>query len=180
MSNSRKRVEYAWRPGFPTRGVKASDAARVVNAARGENGIDAAAIVEAAKPRGSPIHRLFTWEDTEAAALWRLREAANLAYHVAVVYVEGGVRTEGRAFVGVASDEDEGLEATDRRHRYYPTDEAMGDPAIAEKVLRRALQDLVAWTARYEALIASSPVAAAIAKAIKRNMPKRAKGRKAA
>lgn len=49
------------------------------------------AVVRDARNEASPLHKCFTWDDTEAAAKWRLHEAREL---IASVRVE--IRTEQR------------------------------------------------------------------------------------
>lgn len=47
--------------------------------AKGNNGrLTPTAVVEAAKPQRSPLHRYFTWDDRQAAASYREDQARNL------------------------------------------------------------------------------------------------------
>lgn len=47
-----------------------------------------AALVEAAKPKRSPVHDLFTWDDTQAAANWRTHEARRTINQIRIVPAE--------------------------------------------------------------------------------------------
>lgn len=63
-------------------------------------------VVEAARPKTSPLHSSFTWDDTEAAHNWRLWQARMLIRAtVHLVDVDGDKRPV-RAFVSLTTDRD--------------------------------------------------------------------------
>lgn len=58
-----------WADGFPSRDVKAEEAVAALEAIRARDGgkLTPEAVVDSARSKGSPRHRLFEWNDTEAA-----------------------------------------------------------------------------------------------------------------
>lgn len=64
------------------------------------------ALVAAARPKRSPLHRLFTWDDGEAAAKWRAHEARNV---IRQIRVETGDDDAIPAFVHVREITSEGV-----------------------------------------------------------------------
>ena len=82
-------------------------------------------VQDAADPQ-HPLHSRFTWDDNEAAALYRLIQARRLILNVKTI-TPGGV-TEVRAFIPVV--------VSDRR-AHLPIDEVMADPDTRNQVYRR-------------------------------------------
>lgn len=60
------------------------------------------AIVASARAEKSTLHRMFTWEDTEAAKLWRLHQAARLLRMVVTVSPIDNKTT--RMYVSLSTD----------------------------------------------------------------------------
>lgn len=68
--------------------------------------LTAEAVVEAARDEDSPLHASFTWDNSEAAAKWRLHQARNLI-RVSVRYIQpirGAEPVSVRAFVSLSPD----------------------------------------------------------------------------
>lgn len=65
-------------------------------------------VVSEAESETSPLHKYFTWDDTEAAVRFRQEQARKLIQSVNVVFLdEHGKEQSCRAFVNVKPDEDE-------------------------------------------------------------------------
>lgn len=65
-------------------------------------------VVSEAESEASPLHKYFTWDDTEAAVRFRQEQARKLIQSVNVVFLdERGKEQSCRAFVNVKPDEDE-------------------------------------------------------------------------
>lgn len=114
-------------------------------------------VVELAEPEDSPIHEQFTWEDSEAAREWRIREARTLINHI--VYVTGhddeGNEQVSRAFLNVT-------ERNGESQRGYVSDRIVWSrPKLAEQVIESAMRELAGWRDRYESY---SELASAVAK----------------
>jgi hypothetical protein len=104
-------------------------------------------LLDSAKPKDSPIHHLFEWDDKVAANEHRLHTARVLIRSI-VVRVEGN---ELPAFCNITIS-DEGP------RRYMATTEAVKIPSIWDQVLRRALKEAADWSLRYEKLHQLNPI----------------------
>lgn len=134
---------YSWKPGSRF-GVKAAAAGRALEAIRrgAGGGLTPAAVVEAAAHPDHPLHRAFTWDDTEAAARWREHQARHLLYSLRVtvdvgrgaqlVYVSVNTREEGRT--------------------YLPTATVMTDAEYRDRSLAEALRTLEGFERRWRHL----------------------------
>lgn len=109
-------------------------------------------IVELATPKNSPIHKFFTWEDSEAATKWRLREAQSMIQCL-VVDIDGN---ETRKYTQpvVVKDYDE--------RQYTEINKAMKTKDIWEQVLCVALRDAISWRNRYRHLRELGPIVKSI------------------
>lgn len=107
-------------------------------------------VVKSAKPKSSPLHDAFTWDDSEAAHKWRLEEASYLVRAVVVVDEDDG-QPPVRAFVNV-HQEDESEQDSTRKGVYVSTERALTTPSYREQVLASALRDLAAFRNRYREL----------------------------
>lgn len=118
---------------------------------------DNAHVVEAARSPSSPLHRAFTWDDTEAAAAWRIEQAKYLVRSVDVrIVTPERKEIVTRAFVSTAS------ESAPQEKRYTSTEYAMGDPELRAQVVRQALRELAAIKRKYVELSELADVFAAI------------------
>lgn len=107
-------IQYAWAGGFPARGVKAQDAGEFIEALSEDAGrpVTAQEVVNSARPRKSPIHRIFEWDDAVAAEAFRCEQARgmlrNLEIHV--VAEDGGevAKRAERAFIHIQHEDADG------------------------------------------------------------------------
>lgn len=96
---------------------------------------------EAGRP-DSPLREHFTWDDSEAAARWRLHQAHTLIQRVKIT-----VRTSPDQTVRVRAY----LHTGDSH--YVPTDEALTDDGTRDVVLEQVKRDIEALRRKYSALI---------------------------
>ena len=92
MTRRRKRqTQYKWRSGFClTRKVDVSVVGETLESIREEAGLlTAEATVNAARPKNSPIHGCFTWNNDEAGEKYRLWEARSLIRSVRIIREDG-------------------------------------------------------------------------------------------
>ena len=131
---------FQWRPGFPSRGVKAKVAREEVERVRARHGghLSPANIVEAARKGGSPIRRLFEWDDTKAARAHRLQQAREMMSAIIVVESEGDSPAHEYSSIRVG-----------KANAYVSTREAMKDTERRKQILDNALEDLRSWHLRY-------------------------------
>jgi hypothetical protein len=102
-------------------------------------------VVEFAADPKTALHAKFTWEDTEAARLWRLLEARNIIA-VVVVYMPS-IKAEVRAYVSLTSDRDK------EGGGYRPLVSVLAQKTRREELLADALADFDRWKAKYEMLV---------------------------
>ena len=160
------RAVYTWRNGSGFSGKKkAQIAGEILGSLRSRTPLD---ILAAARPKTSPLHEFFTWSNDEAAGRYRIIEARNLARAISVTYVftNAPEQKHERAFVSLA-----------RRHgvqeEYQTSIKVFSNPDLLKQLLDRALQEVDAWSARYDHL----QELADVFKAIKR-VKKRREGQK--
>ncbi|HVL14161.1 MAG TPA: hypothetical protein VM529_16440 [Gemmata sp.] len=139
--------EFAFRAGSRVSGVKPEVAAAELAAIRErDGGLAPAAVVEAARPEGHPLHAAFEWDDTKAGHEYRLWQARSLIRAVVVTHED---RRPEPLYVHVRT-EDGGA--------YQPVSAVVRDvdmfaaavEELAEKLAgsRRALDELRAVAAR--------------------------------
>jgi hypothetical protein len=103
--------EYALRKGWKAHTEKLDAQAvgeQIELIARDNDGaVSASNVVAAAKAKSSPMHGAFDWDDTAAAAQWRLDQARDLVRCVRVIVVdEAGERQEQPQMVNVVVQHD--------------------------------------------------------------------------
>lgn len=77
---------YKWRPGTTYADLPAGLAVEELNKiAENNGGITAEAVVAAARPKSSPLHVAFEWDDSAAGAAYRLDQARRLIKSVELV-----------------------------------------------------------------------------------------------
>jgi hypothetical protein len=102
-------------------------------------------VVRRARPKSSPIHCDFEWDDAKAAHEHRLEQAKFLIRHVKVVErVEDDREIVARAYHHVSVVSSEGVTTG------YVSDRVVWrDPALSVQVVERALRELIGWKERY-------------------------------
>lgn len=107
--------------------------------------LEGRAVVEAARPKTSPLHPAFEWSDKKAADAWRLEQAGHLIRVIEVIVDKpNGETAPTRAFVSVVRD-------TDRS--YTSTAHALSDADLRQQVLDSAWRELEAWRQHHAELI---------------------------
>lgn len=101
-------------------------------------------VIEEARDKRSALHKYFDWDDTSAAAKWRLEQAGLLIRSIEVVVeVAKGKARDLRAFVSVKRQGD---------RSYTSLADAMSDDDLRAQVLSDALRELQSWRERYSNL----------------------------
>ncbi|KAJ3056582.1 hypothetical protein HK102_011174, partial [Quaeritorhiza haematococci] len=112
-------------------------------------GLTAEDVVEEARSERSPLHPLFTWDDTEAAEQWR-REQARCVIRCLRIVVTGSEKAEAiHARVAVRPDNPDGSKG-DRV--YVPTTLAGRNESLRRQMLDDAIAGLDGWRKRYAVL----------------------------
>lgn len=103
--------------------------------------LDSATVVDAARPKKSPIHKYFDWDDSKAAELYRRQQAIHLIHSINVVIENEGVEHEVRAFINLTSV------GTDSGDGYQGALEVR--TIDRDKATHRALAELRQWRFRW-------------------------------
>lgn len=110
------------------------------------------AVLDAAQPPDSPLHKHFTWDDTEAANKRRLDEASYLIRKCKIRIETAEERTvHVRAFLHLPAQGE--TDAT-----YAPTADLLSNPATRDVVFAQALRDVEALERKYKDLVDFSQV----------------------
>jgi len=116
-------------------------------------------VVDAARDEASPLHSLFTWDDTEAAEQYRLIEARKLI----AVHVEWlpGASSPSPVFVSLHNDR--------RGGGYRTMVDVLSDAERRAQLLEEALEEMTYFREKYKALKELAGVFDAIKKIKKRS-----------
>lgn len=99
-------------------------------------------IVEAARPKNSPLHDAFEWDDTAAAEKYRLEQASYLIRAIDVYIDNSGQGAPVRAIISVRP--------VDRDPKYVNTRKALKNKDERKLIVDRAYTELLSWCVRYE------------------------------
>lgn len=133
-------------------------------------------VVEAARPKTSPLHDKFTWDDSKAAEQYRLCEARDLI-RVTIQYVEdGGEEKPYRVFCSLTPDRAE------EGGGYRETTAVLSNKKYRAQLLADAYAEMKSFAAKYERLKELASVIREINKVVepKRAMPQRPRQKSAA
>ena len=117
-----------------------------------------AAVLEEARNPESVLHGAFTWDDTEAARKWRIREAQELIRTYKVHIVQAGQTVQTYAFVGLSTDRTGSSET----NPYRRASDVVASEDLLAVAERDALVQLEAVKSRYEHISRLSSVWTAI------------------
>lgn len=117
------------------------------------------AVVEEARPKSSPLHKRFTWDNSKAAHEYRLWQARQLI-RVVVETIEG-VKGRHEVFVSLSNDRKEG--------GYRVMTDVLTDAQMRRQMLDDALRELDWFQQKYSRLRELSSVFAVIRKVQKRS-----------
>ena len=154
-----------WKARFPNNGIDAQVALDAITAIKEKSGgtISPDSLVEAAKKKTHPLHKLFTWDDTEAAAKFRLSEAGTLLRSIEITYLE--LPDQPRRAFEILLRKQTG--SSDVRTLYGTAEEVAADPSAHSKLIAEAVTTLMAWRARFRYLQELSHLIEEIDKTIK-------------
>ena len=102
-------------------------------------------IVSFAEPQKSPLHDYFTWDDTEAARLYRFEEARRLLRVAVRVLPCDGKDIVSRVFVSLTPDRDDG-------NVFRNVVTVMQDKELRQVMLDDARNEMEAFISKYKTL----------------------------
>lgn len=97
-------------------------------------------VVKWARPKNSPIHKLFEWDDRKAAERWRIDQAGEYLRKIVVTVEEDTGPTQVRLYYSVTDS---------KGPNYRSMDEVTGNKDYLRQVLADARNDLLIFDARY-------------------------------
>lgn len=108
-----------------------------------ENGeVTKETVLDEARGKGSPLHKHFTWDDTEAAKRYRFGQAGLLIRSIKVIVeVSGGETVKTRLLVSVKNQEGERV--------YQPVTTIVADDDLCHQVIEEAHDELRSWQDKY-------------------------------
>lgn len=143
---------YEWKDGCRLGGDAVSVGREIDRIRKKYKGLDPVRVVEEARPKTSPLHRYFEWDDSRAAEHHRLQQARMLIASITIVELPKQIIPI-RAFVKTVEKGRTGYEATTR---------IMSNKDSRKLILARAYQELQTWKERYESYQEFAKVVAAI------------------
>jgi hypothetical protein len=154
---------YHAAPGAPFHHKDAQKIGLRLESLEARGGVTPEAIVADAQDESSPLHPHFAWDDTQAARLYRLRQARDIANHLVCIVTRGGRETATKGWHSVViSTADE----RPARRAYASLATVENSPDLREQVVAHALRELEYWQKRYreydELLSVREAVAAAL------------------
>lgn len=128
-------------------------------------------IVNAAKPKSSPLHGSFDWDNGEAAHKWRLEQARHLIRIFVTVLGNGDQSRESRMYVSLSTDRaGEG--------GYRAIADVLSDAEKRATLLRDAELDMLRFRQKYAGLVELADVFKSMSLAMK-HLTKRSTQRQA-
>ena len=138
-------TKYKWKRS--QQGLEANIAGKELERIQKKNGcLTPDIIVQEASKKKSPIHSFFEWDDTKAAAQYRLTQARYLLRTIEVVYTEseGSDPVRIRAFHSIINTEDE--------KEYVTLKQAMDNEDYVQQLKDQATKEIKAWKEKYKAI----------------------------
>ena len=114
--------------------------------------LDPEDVVEASKSEDAPLHCCFEWDDAEAAREYRLVQAKDLIRLIVTIpeKKDDDNPEPVRAFIST------------RQYGYQPLTTVLSVPDLREEMLRNAMRDMEAFTAKYKNYSELEPIIGAI------------------
>lgn len=110
-------------------------------------------VLNEARSPESPLHKQFCWDDTKAAELFRLAQAASLIRRVKVTYTTGEKEIRVRAFVNIRPQINEEEEPEEQAKGIYVTlAKAASVESYRDQMLKSCRRDVEAFRTKYSAI----------------------------
>lgn len=116
-------------------------------------------VVDAARPKSSPLNPYFTWDNTRAARAYRIWQARQLI-SVSVSVIAGSDSEPERIWVSLKSDREEG--------GYRSLVTVLNDREMRAELLKDAMEDMTYFEEKYNRLNELAELFSAIKKVRKR------------
>jgi hypothetical protein len=142
-------MEIKWKTGSQHK-VDPEKAYTEVERIKAKNGgvVTAGLVVLEAQKKRNPLHKEFEWDDSIAAAEYRMEQARRMLRSFIVTYQESP-HIESRAYEVVT---EVGTRDESPRKVYKTTKEILQDPIQRDELLGRAINDALAFRRKYHEL----------------------------
>lgn len=160
-----QKYEFKWAGGFSSRGISAETAVQVIQGISQRTGcVTPDILVNESKPEDAPLHKLFEWDDAEAADLYREDQARWIIRHLVVVTKEptSEVTPPQRLFIKIAPVQNDADRfgpvetATEAQalqpNNYMAANIALQDTRLRKRYMHAAIRELRSWCDKYEHL----------------------------
>lgn len=140
-------MEYQWKRGARISGLAAEVVAKHLESLESNgDGISPESVVDSARPKDSPIHKAFTWNNAEAANQFRLWQARHLigSLEVRIESPLAGEPINVRAYLNASVEDSEQV--------YYSLGTIKGDPELRAQVLEQVRRDIASARSKLNAL----------------------------
>lgn len=159
-------AKYRWKRGVPGK-VSVDDAVAELEKIKEKHGkITPDVVVKEAKKKKSPLHNCFEWDDTVAAAAWRMTQAKYMIRQIEVVITaeEDKPPVRIRAFHSVIEED---------QAEYVTVQQAKDNPDYWEQVMNDAIAAIVSWKTKYANLKGFEDLYSEIEKIVTKKKKKR-------
>lgn len=112
-------------------------------------------VVTAARPKTSPLHSRFQWDDSKAAESYRLWQARQLIVEVTVILAENPKKEDTQVYVSLPSDRASG-------GGYRAIVDVLNDVGQRQELLGAAFAEMAGFKKKYKGLKELAGVFAAI------------------
>ena len=139
-----------WKERFPNAGIKVETAHAEIMRIKQKNGgtVSQNQIIAEASNKKNPLHKLFTWDDSEAAQKYRLTEAGALLRSIEITY--STLPDQPRRAFEVTTQKPAGDVV--KQTMYATAEEAAANPENHAALIAEAVRTLMAWRARFRYL----------------------------
>jgi len=120
--------KFKARNGSPFKQKDAQEVGEELEKIKAKENLTPVSVVERAKNKKSILHKLFEWDDSEAAEQFRLQQARSIVSHVVEVVVIRGNEIEEKAYFNVV--------AKDEGNVYVSLTEAIKVPSYKKQLLK--------------------------------------------
>ena len=120
--------KFKARTGSPFKQKDAQKVGEELEKIKSKENLTPVSVVERAKNKKSILHKLFEWDDSEAAEQYRLQQARKIVSHVVEVVVIRGNEVEEKAYFNVV--------AKDEGNVYVSLTEAIKVPSYKRQLLK--------------------------------------------
>lgn len=128
-------------------------------------------VVEYARSSKNPLHRYFNWDDSDAARLYRLRQAGEIIR--VVVRVIPGTLTHVRAYVSLSSERKNAKDKNNDESEntiYRKVEDVISNDGMRHQMLADAIAELASFHRKYIGLSEMANVMKAIGEFLKKKV----------